>query len=481
MARPPKKLARAGVSAILERMRDAFPVSESVHYLLAMVTLRWLADIRRNAGALPCGIALPDGLQYHVPFGIPDQELGSWFRQMLEQLEVLNPSALGGVFRDLNFASPRFQQASGQGILTRAVEILWFRDRYKCSYELMEETLRIVRSTLAASGNGGGASTPDGLCTLVASLLRPAGGDSIHDPACGTGTMLIRVASYVEGSVTLSGAERHRTSWSVARINALFKGFPATQILHCDSLQPDKIPLEGAHQRRFDVVVSHPPWSRKEWREEIPVDDRLDRFRRGIPPRNNADYAYLLHMVSSMKEGTGRMAAVVSGGVLSRGGQEGRIRLRLVADNLVDTVIALPEKMFENTAVAGAILVMRAGRATNEVLFVDARGLGDGARNKNAFPDAAVARIVQVCLGRLAVPGLSALAGPDDIAAHGHSLSVPLYVRPGQESAAPELSGLLRRRAEVREQLAEVEKEIAGLLRTISCGQPQAAHSLEPA
>lgn len=485
MARTPKKLARAGVSAILDRMRDAFPVSESVLYLLAMVTLRWLADIRRNAGALPCDIQLPAGLEYHVPLSIPDRELGTWFQHMFDQLEAINPRELGGVFRDLNFTSPRFQQESGQGILTRAVEILWFKDRYKCSYELMDETLDIVRSTLAASGSGLGPSTPPGLCTLVATLLQPAAGDIIHDPACGTGALLIQLAAYVkekgEGGVTLSGADRHRTSWSVARINALFKGFPGAQILQCDSLQPANVPLADGQQRRFDVVVSHPPWSVKEWREETPGHDPFRRFRRGMPPRNNADYAYLLHMVSCLKEDSGRMAAVVSGGVLSRGAQEGRIRQRLVADNLVDTVIALPEKMFDHTSVAGAILVMRRGRTTSEVLFVDARALGDGARNKNAFPDDALVRIAGMCAARLAVPGLAAVAGPDDIAAHGHSLSVSLYVRPGQENKAPEIADLLRRRAEVREQLAQVDREIAALLRTLACGQPPATSSLERA
>jgi type I restriction enzyme M protein len=200
-----------------------------------------------------------------------------------------------------------------------------------------------------------------------------------------------------------------------------------------------------------------------------------------MPPRNNADYAYLLHMVSCMKEGSGRMAAVVSGGVLSRGGQEGRIRLRLVADSLVDTVIALPEKMFDNTSVAGAILIMRRGRTANNVLFVDARALGDGARNKNAFPDAALKKIADICAARLAVPGLSAVAGPDEIAAHGHSLSVPLYVRPGQENTAPAIPDLLRRRTEVREQLAAVDREIAALLDTIARAQQKTAPSLEPA
>lgn len=473
MARPPKKLARAGVTAILDRMRDAFPMSESVHYLLAMVMLRWLADIRRNPDALPCGIELPPGLEYRVPLGIPDQELGTWFQQMFHQLETINPGPLGGVFRDLTFQSPRFQQASGQGILTRAVEILWFKDRYKCSYDLMDETLGIVRTTLAASGFA--PSTPDGLCTLVARLLRPGAGDSIHDPACGTGMLLIRLAGFAEGCVSLSGAERHRTAWSVARINALFKSFPAAHIQRCDALQPGNVPVEDGQQRRFDVVVSHPPWSLREWRDETPDGDPFNRFRRGMPPRNNADYAYLLHMVSLMKEGTGRMAAVVSGGVLSRGGQEGRIRLRLVADNLVDIVIALPEKMFENTSVAGAILVMRHGKKSNDVLFVDARALGDGARNKNAFPAAALDRISDICTARLTVPGLSAVVGPDHIAAHGHSLSVPLYVRPGQEDAAPAISDLLRRRTEVRKQLAEVDREIDALLRAMACAQQQAA------
>jgi type I restriction enzyme M protein len=259
---------------------------------------------------------------------------------------------------------------------------------------------------------------------------------------------------------------------TLAKVDALYQGFSSEHIELCDALQPENVPECSGQQLRFDVIVCHPPWGVKEWRDERPVAERHDRFRRGMPPKNNADYAYLLHMVSSLKEDTGRMAAVVAGGVLSRGAQEARIRQRLLEDNLVDSVIALPDKMFQGTPVGGAILVMRRDRKVSNVLFVDARQLSHAVSGKNTFSDEALERIRHACAARTDDPGLSAVASFQEIAANAYSLSVSLYVRIEQESSSTDMRAIRSRREKLRNELGRVTHRIDAIVTAINSTEP---------
>lgn len=480
MGKSAKKEAQAGVTEILAAFRHAFPSSESVLFLIALVTLRWLADSKRNATQLPCSITLPEGLEYHVPLTLHDDQLGHWFKEMFKQIEILNQHELAGVFSELNFTSMRFRPREDQpGMLSRAVEILWFKDRYRCSYALMEEALAVARTSLVASTAAPELNTPSALCELVAGLLAPLPEETVYDPACGTGKMLFRCASQAampgHMKMKLFGAERHRPAWMLAKVNALFHGFSSEHIELCDALQPENVLEHGGQQLRFDVVASHPPWGVKEWRDERPAAERYDRFRRGLPPRNNADYAYLLHMVSSLKEETGRMAAVVAGGVLSRGAQEGRIRQRLLKENLVDSVIALPDKMFQGTPVGGAILIMRRDRTRRDVLFIDARALASLSGGKNTFSDDALDLIRHACTERTDEPGFATLASFEDIIENSYSLSVSLYVRTEQDSNSTDVHTIPGRRQKIRADLDAVNTRIAALVAAINAAEPAPA------
>ena len=339
---------------------------------------------------------------------------------MLQQVEILNQHELAGVFGGLNFNSARlchakkparFADPGGRNTLVQGPLPLQPRiDGGSAHYRAnlpggerrssrTEHAIGLVRA-----GRGLAAASPD---------------ETVYDPACGTGKMLFHCASLAakEGhqKTRLFGAERNRTAWTLAKINALFHGFSSERIELCDALEPANVPQSAGCQLKFDVVVCHPPWGVKEWRDDKPAAERYDRFRRGMPPKNNADYAYLLHMVSSLKEDSGRMAAVVAGGVLSRGGQEGRIRQRLLKDNLVDSVIGLPDKMFQGTPVGGAILIMRRDRSRRDILFIDARNLASVTAGKNTFSHDALNLIRHAFSVRTNQAGLAKVASWEDI------------------------------------------------------------------
>ena len=468
MAKPPKKDARAGISDIFTLLRQAFQPAPSVHFLIALVTLRWFADAKRESRPLPCSIELPACLEYHAPLTLDDNQLGHWFVAMFEQLEALNKAELSGLFTGLNFASPRFLgNDDTRGLLTRIVENLWFRDREQCSFELMREALVTSRQSLVTCLSSPELNTPASLCELAARLMQPQRDDTVYDPSCGTGQMLV----HMEGAlacrprqVRLHGAERHPTAWVIAKVSALYYGFSSEHIRMADVLKPENVLESDGGQCKFDVVIAHPPWGVKEWRVDHPPPERHERFRRGMPPKNNGDYAYLLHMVASMHDFSGRMAAIVSSGVLSRGGQEGRIRLRLLKDNLVDAVVALPEKMFQGTGVGGALLVMRRCRHSRDVLFIDGRGFAANAGGKNMFTAQAIDWIARACAERTSKPGVSALASIESIIGNDCSLSVSLYVRAEQENTSTDIHAIRYRRKRLRDELSGVNARIDAML-----------------
>lgn len=150
----------------------------------------------------------------------------------------------------------------------------------------------------------------------------------------------------------LHGEDNHRIEWG-------------------DTIRNPKL-LAGNHLRDFDIVVANPPFSLEKWGHDSAGNDPHDRFRRGLPPRTKGDYAFILHMIATMRPRTGRMAVVVPHGVLFRGAAEGRIRQKLIDENLLDVVIGLPEKLFYGTGIPAAVLVFRTKKKDKNVLFIDA-------------------------------------------------------------------------------------------------------------
>ena len=140
-------------------------------------------------------------------------------------------------------------------------------------------------------------------------------------------------------------------------------------------------------------MVANPPFSLEKWGHEGADADKFSRFRRGVPPRTKGDYAFILHMVETMKPGSGRMAVVVPHGVLFRGAAEGRIRQKLIEENLLDVVIGLPEKLFYGTGIPAAVLVFRKHKADDKVLFIDASRDFEAGKNQNLLREADLQRI----------------------------------------------------------------------------------------
>ncbi len=258
--------------------------------------------------------------------------------------------------------------------------------------------------------------TPINLSATLAHILSPVGGDRIYDPACGSGTLLLACAKEASKksptSCYLTGVEKNSQAWTIAKINLFLHNFRNTNILQSDALR------EYGPREQFDIVVSCPPWSVKNWGHEN-FFQRLNRINLyfDFPPKSSADYAFILEIVDKLSD-TGRGGVILPTGALSRSGVEMRIRKELLSMNCIEAVISLPEKMFFNTNIAASILLFNMKRHTQEVFFID-------AKEKNNF-DA----IVTTYKDKIEIDNYSRFVDQDEIASHNYDLGILNYLQP---------------------------------------------------
>jgi type I restriction enzyme M protein len=246
----------------------------------------------------------------------------------------------------------------------------------------------------------------------------------------------------------LHGEDNHRIEWG-------------------DTIRNPKL-LDGASSlKHFDVLVANPPFSLEKWGFEGAEADKFGRFRRGIPPRTKGDYAFILHMVETMKPHTGRMAVVVPHGVLFRGSSEGRIRQMLIEENLLDVVIGLPEKLFYGTGIPAAILMLRKHKADDSVLFIDASRDFEDGKNQNFLREADLQRILDTAAARQPVARYAHLATPAEIAENDFNLNIPRYVDTFEEEAEIDLVAVRHERGQLKAELARLEQRMDAYLKEL--------------
>ncbi|GAM72616.1 type I restriction-modification system [Vibrio sp. JCM 19236] len=211
----------------------------------------------------------------------------------------------------------------------------------------------LIKHFAAGSGKSAGEFyTPPEVSDLLSILLEPQQGDSICDPACGSGSLLMKCGKQVQNNYAgskqyaLFGQEAIGSTWSLAKMNMFLHGEDNHRIEWGDTIRNPKLQDKEGGLMHFDVVTANPPFSLDKWGFEDASNDHFGRFRRGIPPKTKGDYAFISHMIETLKPQTGRMGVVVPHGVLFRASSEGKIRKQLIDENLLDTVIGLPEKLF---------------------------------------------------------------------------------------------------------------------------------------
>ncbi|MEB1259331.1 type I restriction-modification system subunit M [Xanthomonas campestris pv. campestris] len=397
----------------------------------------------------------------------------------LHAIEDANLGKLRDVFQDISFNANKLGEEQQKNDLLRhlledfAKPALNLRPSRIGQLDIIGNAYEyLIKNFASSSGKKAGEFyTPPEVSALMARLMDPQQGDEICDPTCGSGSLLLKCGRLIRertgsGKYALYGQEAIGSTWALAKMNMFLHGEDNHRIEWGDTIRNPKL-LAGNHLKHFDIVVANPPFSLEKWGHDSADTDPHDRFRRGLPPRTKGDYAFILHMIATMKPRTGRMAVVVPHGVLFRGAAEGRIRQKLIEENLLDVVIGLPEKLFYGTGIPAAVLVFRTKKKDKKVLFIDASRQYQDGKNQNLLRESDLQRILDTVQARQNVDKYAYLANPDEIAGHDYNLNIPRYVDTFEEEAEIDLMAVRREREQLKGELATLEMQMAAYLKEL--------------
>jgi type I restriction enzyme M protein len=346
-----------------------------------------------------------------------------------------------------------------------------------------------------AGKKAGSFFTPTMVSELMARLTAPRKDEAIYDPTCGSASLLIRTAKQADvHKVAIYGQEMNGSSWSMARMNLFIHNIPvdSANIAWGDSLaNPMHLDSDG-NLRQFDVIVANMPFSQDKWAEgfnpgggqdgekdekkKFAMTANLDKYHRfdwGIPPASKGDWAFLLHMIHSLKS-NGRMAAVVPHGVLFRGAAEGRIRQIVIEKNLLDAVIGLPANLFYGTSIPACILVFKKNRAVDDVLFIDASGKdAEGNlrykkdKNQNKLEERHIDDILAAFRDRKDVEKFAHLASFEEVKGNDFNLNIPRYVDTFEEEELIDIEEVQENINRIKAELLDVETQMERYLKDL--------------
>lgn len=422
---------------------------------------------------------------------------GERIDQALHALEEANGTkprdASKSVFQDISFNTDKLGEEKQKNTILRhlledfAKPELNLRPSRVGSLDVIGNAYEYLIKLFAAGGGqkAGEFYTPPEVSDLIAEMLDPQEGDTICDPACGSGSLLMKCGRKVRDrfnskKYALYGQEAIGSTWSLAKMNMFLHGEDNHKIEWGDTIRNPKLLDKNGGLMHFDIVTANPPFSLDKWGHDEAEHDPFGRFRRGVPPKTKGDYAFILHMIETLKPRTGRMGVVVPHGVLFRGSAEGKIRQQLIEENLLDCVIGLPEKLFYGTGIPAAILIFRkdrsplpSGEGKGEgpgVLFIDASREFKAGKNQNLLTPENIDKIVATYRARENVDKYAYLASLEEIQENDYNLNIPRYVDTFEEEEEIDLMAVRKERAELKTQLAVLEAAMDGYLKELGYG-----------
>ncbi|MEQ7127411.1 class I SAM-dependent DNA methyltransferase [Actinopolymorpha sp. B11F2] len=446
----------------LEEFAQAMEVSGGDHEFAAFA--------ENHRFTIPAG-NLWDDVRNHT------ENIGSALQTAFREIEKANPETLYGIFGNANWTNKDklpdrkladlLEHFSSKRLSNANVAA----DVFGNAYEYL-----IKRFADQSNKKAGEYYTPRSVVGLLIKILNPAEGESVYDPACGTGGMLIEVIEHVKAAGgspktlwgRLYGQEKVLATSAIARMNLLLHGVEG-KVVREDTLRRPAF-YTGNQLAQFDCVVANPPFSLKNWGDSEWASDKWGRNNLGgVPPKGYADWAWVQHMLTSARPKTGRVAVVLPQGALFRQGAEARIRTHILKSDVVDAVIGLAPNLFYGTGLAACVLVLRHKRQPNEqgkVLFINGESLLKKGRNQNTLESEHAQLVLDAYETFGDFDGLSRVVDLDEIAGNDYNLNIPLYVAPADagekltlEQALADLEAAHARAAEARSALeAELAK-----------------------
>ena len=425
--------------ASCDALRGGMDASQYKDYVLALLFIKYVSD--KYAGQRFADIELPRGASFQDMVALKGRpDIGERInKQIVAPLMQANHLS---DFPDFNDAG---KLGSGKEMVDRLTDLIGIFENPALDFskhragddDLLGDAYEyLMRHFATESGKSKGQFyTPAEVSRIIAQVLgireaNTSNATTVYDPTCGSGSLLLKVADEARAKPTLFGQEKDSSTAGLARMNMILHDNAQAEITPGNTLTDPKF-LDSGQLRTFDYVIANPPFSDKRWRTGLdPASDRFGRFEGfGVPPNKQGDYAYLLHIVRSLKS-TGKGACILPHGVLFRGNAEAAIRRNLVRRGYIKGIIGLPANLFYGTGIPACIVVIdkQGAQARKGIFMIDASAgfMKDGPKNRLRARD--IHRIVDVFRKAADVPKYARMVPLSEIEKNDYNLNLPRYI-----------------------------------------------------
>lgn len=494
-----KKLTRSELERILKSAADLIRTRVDYSFILILLFYKRISDKWELESKTAHDEAIADGLSeeeamkeaknsaYH-DFNIPENFLWDNIRKKdparipenfsaaMKTISENNPD-LKSVFENIDFVQFTTSRENAE-ILKQLVELFSEKTLNNVSPDILGDAYEwILKYFAPQKAKEGEVYTAREVIKLLIEMLDPGPGQSIYDPACGSGGMLISAYRHIKDTMGKSnanklflyGQEANHKTLALAKMNLNIHDIRNANIIYGDTLNSPKFKEESGEVKTFDIVIANPPWNQDGYDEEVLKKGEFwsKRFQYGFPPRQSADWAWIQHMLASAKDGTGKVGVVIDIGCLFRGGKERIIRSKIIEDDFIETVILLPEKLFYNTGAPGAIIVLNKNKPESRkgnIQLINASKEYEShpeVRKLNRLGDKNIDRINGAYKSKKEIKGFSELIGKEKIKENDYNLNVTLYVYPEEEIEDIDIAKEWKDIKDINHKLSETEKMIA--------------------
>jgi len=435
-----------------DELRGGMDASQYKDYVLTLLFVKYVSD--KYAGDPFATIQVPEGGSFADMVRLKgDPEIGDKMNKIIARLAEAND--LRGVIDQADF-NDESKLGRGKEMVDRLSKLVAIfegidlrANRAEGDDLLGDAYEYLMRHFAVQSGKAKGQFyTPAEVSRVMAKIVGAGAAESqaqtVYDPTCGSGSLLIKVADEAPRGLTIYGQEIDNATAALASMNRILHGYASGEIWQGNTLADPHWRANGG-LKTFDFVVANPPFSQKNWTNGVNVkDDPFKRFEYGAPPAGNGDYAFLLHILKSMKS-TGKAAVIMPHGVLFRGNAEANIRRELVRRGFIKGIIGLPPNLFYGTGIPACIVVLdkEGAQARKGIFMIDAsKGFRkDGAKNRLRERD--IHKIVATFNALREVPGYSRMVPLSEIEANDYNLNLPRYIDSSDPEDRQDLAGHL--------------------------------------
>lgn len=423
-----------------DELRGGMDASQYKDYVLTLLFMKYVSDKKDSLIDVPEGGSFDDMVALKG-----DKEIGDKINVIIGRLAEAND--LKGVIDQADF-NDETKLGSGKDMQDRLSKLVGIFEGLDLGAnradgdDLLGDAYEyLMRHFATESGKSKGQFyTPAEVSRVIAQVVgigrETLPSETVYDPTCGSGSLLLRAAYEAPDGMSVYGQENDNATWALARMNMILHGYETAEIAQGNTLSSPRFRNYDGRLLAFDYAVANPPFSAKSWTNGLdPANDEFHRFEYGIPPAKNGDYAFLLHIVKSLKS-TGKGAVILPHGVLFRGNKEADIRRELVRRGFIKAIIGLPANLFYGTGIPACILVIDKEHAASRdgIFMCDASReyTKDGAKNRLRSRD--IHKIVDVCNNQREVPGYARMVSLAEIAneANDYNLNIPRYIDTGE-------------------------------------------------